>query len=308
MTHLPGPGPAVDPDGGSVRLRLDLGYDGTDFRGWAVQPGLRTVAGVVGDALATVLRIDPDRVMRTLVVAGRTDAGVHATAQVAHLDVPAGGLARAGGTVGVARRLRGMLGPTVRVVAVSVAPDGFQARFSALRRHYVYRVDDSAAGPDPLRRHDTLAHPRPLDLAALRAAAQRLLGLHDFAAFCRRRDGATTVRTLLAYGWTRDDDGTVVAGLSADAFCHSMVRALVGSVLPVGDGRRGPGFPVEVMQGRTRDPRVTVAPAHGLTLVGVDYPDTDGLAVRARESRVRRALSGASTQTDAPTEPGTVTP
>ena len=291
MTHLPDHGPAVDTDGGSVRLRLDLGYDGTDFRGWAVQPGLRTVAGVVGDALATVLRIDPDRVMRTLVVAGRTDAGVHATAQVAHLDVPAGGLARAGGPGGVTRRLRGMLSPDVRVVSVTVAPDGFQARFSALRRHYVYRVDDSDAGPDPLHRRDTLAHPRPLDEAALQGAADRLLGLHDFAAFCRLRQGATTVRTLLAFRWARDADGTVVAGVSADAFCHSMVRALVGSVLPVGDGRRGPGFPVEVMEGRARDPRVTVAPAHGLCLVGVDYPDADGLAVRALESRVRRAMS-----------------
>ena len=296
MSHLPDHGPAVDSDGGSVRLRLDLGYDGTDFRGWAVQPGLRTVAGAVGDALATVLRMDPDRVMRTLVVAGRTDAGVHATAQVAHLDVPAGGLARAGGPVGVTRRLRGMLSPDVQVVSVAVAPEGFQARFSALRRHYVYRVDDSAAGPDPLRRRDTLAHPRPLDVAALQGAAERLLGLHDFAAFCRRRQGATTVRTLLAFRWGRDADGTVVAGVSADAFCHSMVRALVGSVLPVGDGRRGPGFPVEVLQGRSRDPRVIVAPAHGLTLVGVDYPDAGGLERRERESRVRRVtVSGTST-------------
>ncbi|WP_380167160.1 tRNA pseudouridine synthase A [Jannaschia sp. R86511] len=288
MADAPDHGPAVDPDGGSVRLRLDLGYDGTDFRGWAVQPGLRTVAGVVGDALATVLRTDPDRVMRTLAVAGRTDAGVHAAAQVAHLDVGRDVLQRAGGVVGVTRRLRGMLAPDVRVAAVTEAPPGFEARYSALRRHYRYRVCDHPAGPYPLRRRDTLAHPLPLDPAGMTAASERLLGLQDFAAFCRRRDGATTIRTLLAFDWVREDDGTVVASISADAFCHSMVRALVGAVLPVGDGRRATGWPREVLRAGVRDPRVTVAAAHGLTLVGVDYPDAAGLAVRAAEARARR--------------------
>lgn len=288
MSTTPDHGPAVDTDGGSVRLRLDLSYDGTDFRGWAVQPGLRTVAGVLGHALATVLRTDEDAVMRRMVVAGRTDAGVHATAQVAHLDVDRARFERAGGTVGVTRRLRGMLAGDIRIGAVTVAPPGFEARFSALRRHYRYRVDDSPAGPDPLRRRDTLAHPRPLELELLREGSAGLLGLNDFAAFCRRREGATTVRTLLSYDWTRQADGTLVAAVSADAFCHSMVRSLVGSVLPVGDRRRGPGFPREVMLGRVRDPRVTVAAAHGLTLVGVDYPDDAGLVARARESRARR--------------------
>jgi len=271
-----------------VRLRLDLGYDGTDFKGWAVQPGLRTVAGVVGDALATVLRTDPDRVMRTLVVAGRTDAGVHAVGQVAHLDVGRDVLRRADGPVGVTRRLRGMLAGDVRVASVTEAPEGFQARFSALRRHYRYRVCDHPAGPDPVRRRDTLAHPRALDLAAMNEASTQLLGLHDFSAFCRRREGATTTRTLLTYRWSREDDGTVVAAVSADAFCHAMVRSIVGAVLPVGDGRLGLGWPSEVLRGGHRNARVTVAAAHGLTLLAVDYPDADGLAVRARESRVRR--------------------
>ncbi len=290
MTDPHDHGPAVDPDGGSVRLRLDLGYDGTGFRGWAVQPGQRTVAGVLEQAVATVLRTDVPRVRSGLVVAGRTDAGVHAGAQCAHLDVDRGSLDRAGGPAGLTRRLRGLLAPEVRVRAVTVAPPGFHARYSALRRHYRYRVCDDPAGPDPLRRHDTLAHPRPLDLDAMDEASARLLGLQDFAAFCRRREGATTVRTLLSFGWSREADGTVVAALSADAFCHSMVRALVGAVLPVGDGRAGPGFPLEVLTARRRDPRVTVAGAHGLTLVGVDYPDDDGLAARARESRATRSL------------------
>ena len=281
-------GPAVDTDGGSGRLRLDLAYDGTGFRGWAVQPGQRTVAGELEAAVATVLRIPVPRVRSGLVVAGRTDAGVHASAQCAHLDVDRESLDRAGGTVGLTRRLRSLLAPEVRVGSVTEAPPGFDARFSALRRHYRYRVCDHPAGPDPLRRHDTLAHPRPLDLDAMSEASRRLLGLRDYAAFCRRREGATTVRTLLSYRWGREADGTVVAALSADAFCHSMVRALVGAVLPVGDGRVGLGFPLEVLTARVRDPRVTVAAARGLTLVGVDYPDDEGLAARARESRARR--------------------
>jgi len=289
MPRTPDHGPAVDPDGGSVRLRLDLGYDGTGFRGWAVQPGQRTVAGLLEQALATVLRTDEARVRSGLVVAGRTDAGVHATAQCAHVDVDRDSFHRAGGAAGLTRRLRALLAPEVRLAGLGEAPAGFDARFSALRRHYRYRVCDDPAGPDPLRRHDTLAHPRPLDLDAMAEASGWLLGLQDFAAFCRRRDGATTVRTLLVYRWSREPDGTVVAQVSADAFCHSMVRALVGAVLPVGDGRAPVGFPLGVLTARLRDPRVTVAPAHGLTLVGVDYPDDDaGLAVRARESRVRR--------------------
>lgn len=289
MTHLHDHGPAVDTDGGSVRLRLDLAYDGTGFRGWAVQPGQRTVAGELEAALATVLRTQVPRIRSGLIVAGRTDAGVHASAQCAHVDVDRESVARAGGLVGVVRRLRGLLAPEVRVTSVREAPPGFDARFSALRRHYRYRVCDDPAGPDPLRRHDTLAHPRTLDLGAMDGASGRLLGLQDFAAFCRRRDGATTVRTLLSFGWSREPDGTVVASVAADAFCHSMVRALVGAVLPVGDGRAGPGFPLEVLTARVRDPRVTVAGAHGLTLVGVDYPDDDdGLAARVLEARARR--------------------
>ena len=282
--------PAVVRDGGLLRLRLDLDYDGTAFRGWAAQPGQRTVAGVLVDAVGLVLRLDPlQEVLPRLVVAGRTDAGVHALGQVCHLDVSAGGLAALGGPARLERRLRGTLPPDVRLRAVTVAPAGFDARFSALRRHYRYRVSDAPGGPEPLRRHDTLAHDRPLDVDRMAEAGHAMVGLHDFAAFCKRREGATTVRELLRHDWRRHHDGTVVGELSADAFCHSMVRSLVGALLWVGDGRRDVTWPREVLGGSSRDSRVLVVGAHGLTLTGVDYPPDPELAARADRARTRRA-------------------
>ena len=170
------------------------------------------------------------------------------------------------------------------------APDGFDARFSALRRRYLYRICDDAGRADPLRRHDTVLVRGPLDVEAMDAASRRLLGLHDFAAFCRRREGATTVRTLLHYGWTRAVDGTVEGTVEADAFCHSMVRALVGAVVPVGEGRYDDGLPLRVLTGGERDPRVKVMPAHGLSLEEVVYPDDADLAARAEEARATRTL------------------
>lgn len=212
------------------------------------------------------------------VVAGRTDAGVHATGQVAHADLP---------ELPDLRRLNGLLDPAVRVLAAAAAPPGFDARFSALSRVYVYRVCDSVG--NPLRRHDTLTWPRPLDTERLAAASRGLLGSHDFAAFCRRRAGASTVRTLLGVDWARDPDGTVTATLEADAFCHSMVRSLVGALLTVGDGRRDPGWPAIVLAARTRSGSAPVAPPHGLTLVAVRYPAEGELAERAVRTRARRA-------------------
>ncbi|MCX9190506.1 tRNA pseudouridine(38-40) synthase TruA [Carbonactinospora thermoautotrophica] len=269
-----------------VRLRLDLSYDGTDFFGWARQPGRRTVQGVVEEALNRVLRLDPPA---RLTVAGRTDAGVHARGQVAHVDVPADAWARVADTL--VRRLSGLLPPDVRVWRVAVAPDGFDARFSACARCYRYRVCDHPVGVDPLRRRDVLWYPRPLDLDRMNAAARLLLGEHDFAAYCRRREGATTVRRLLELVWERDADGYAVATVRADAFCHSMVRALVGALLAVGDGRRPVEWPAAVLAGRQRDPGVTVVPALGLTLEEVTYPPDDQLAARALESRRLRTLS-----------------
>jgi tRNA pseudouridine38-40 synthase len=218
-----------------------------------------------------------------LTVAGRTDAGVHATGQVVHGDVPAALWQEYGGTL--VRRLGAVLPGDVRVRAVRRAPDGFDARFSALRRRYAYRVADAPWGVEPLRRHDTLAWPRRLDVAAMAAASAGLLGEHDFAAYCRRREGATTVRALQRLDWERGPDGVVTATVEADAFCHSMVRSLVGALLAVGDGRRPVGWPADLLALRRRAGEVAVAPAHGLTLVGVDYPPDDQLAARAEETR-----------------------
>src|SRR5918999_1023316 len=267
-----------------VRLRLDISYDGSDFAGWARQPERRTVQGVVEAALGLVLRLDP---MPGLTVAGRTDAGVHARGQVAHVDVPADAYAPVGATL--ARRLRGILPPDVGVGGGAGAPAGFDARFSALARRYVYRVCDDPAGVDPLRRRDVLWHPRPLDVDRMNAAAAPLLGEHDFAAYCRRRDGATTIRRLLTCEWAREDDRVPAATVEADAFCHSMVRALVGALLVVGDGRRAVEWPAQVLAAGVRDSAVHVAPAYGLSLEEVDYPGDDKLAARARETRRVRA-------------------
>lgn len=280
--HVDEPADSLAGDGGLVRLRLDLGYDGSGFAGWARQRDQRTVQGVLEDALRTVLRLP--EVVTTC--AGRTDAGVHARGQVVHADVAAAAHAPVAGVLG--QRLAGVLPADVGLRAIGVAPEGFDARFSPLWRRYAYRVSDAPYGVDPLRRHEVLHHRRPLDVAAMNEASAALVGEHDFAAFCRRREGATTVRTLLELGWVRDDDGIVTGRIVADAFCHNMVRALVGALLAVGDGRRTPDWPVAVLAGGERPPDVQVVAAHGLTLEEVRYPADDELLARAEQTRRRR--------------------
>ncbi|MET8337309.1 tRNA pseudouridine synthase A [Streptosporangium canum] len=330
-----------------VRLRLDLAYDGTDFSGWAKQPGRRTVQGEIEEALGKILRLPEPPV---LTVAGRTDAGVHARGQVAHVDLgveafgalesrhgrrapsapsaeaesaadavrtaeagygvarPAGasveiGSALAGSAAdagapddmderlsSLRRRLAGVLPPDVRVYRVTVAPRGFDARFSAMSRRYAYRVSDAPGGVDPLRRREVVWYSRPLDVDRLNVAAAALLGEHDFAAFCKKREGATTIRELQRLDWVRQD-GILVATVVADAFCHSMVRALVGSLLPVGEGRLAVDWPGQVLTRAVRDSGVHVAPAHGLCLEEVRYPEAGELARRATETRRVRTLS-----------------
>jgi tRNA pseudouridine38-40 synthase len=220
----------------------------------------------------------------SLTVAGRTDAGVHATGQVAHLDLSPSALP----PEQLAHRLARLLPADLRVPAVTQVPDTFDARFSALRRHYRYRVCDAPWGVDPLRRYDTLSYHRRLDAAAMNAASALLLGEHDFAAFCRQREGASTVRALQALEWTRDEPHLLIAHVTADAFCHSMVRSLVGALLAVGEHRCPPDWPAGLLRHTARASEVTVAPAHGLTLVGVDYPDDDQLAARAERTRALR--------------------
>ncbi|SDE88553.1 tRNA pseudouridine(38-40) synthase TruA [Pseudonocardia oroxyli] len=266
--------PAVLPDGGLARFRLDVSYDGTDFSGWAVQPGLRTVQGVLTDALSRVLRAEV-----SLTVAGRTDAGVHASGQVVHAD-----LDDSLDPVWLVRRLARILPSDVRVRAVTPVPPAFDARFAALRRHYAYRVAVTPWGADPLRARDTMSWPYPVSLEAVNAASALLVGEHDFAAYCKHREGATTVRGLERFTWSAAD-GVLTAQVSADAFCHSMVRSLVGAMLEVGRGRKPVDWPASLLARRERESGIPVAPAHGLTLVGVDYPADAELAARTEITR-----------------------
>jgi len=280
-----------------VRLRLDISYDGTDFSGWAVQPDRRTVAGDLTQALAVLLR-QPVQ----LVVAGRTDAGVHALGQVAHVDVEGGALLAlaprnsavdegSAARQGLIRRLAGVLPPDLRVRAVILAANGFDARFAALRRHYRYRIGTAEWGVEPRDRRFVLARRRTLDIDAMARASAALLGLHDFAAFCRPREGASTTRELqgLTVGRAGDgNNGEVWIDVVADAFCHSMVRALVGSLLAVGEGRDPVERPAAVLAAGLRTSAIQVAPAHGLTLLAVDYPPDSELAGRAELTRARR--------------------
>ena len=272
-----------------MRLRIDCAYDGTEFSGWAAQPALRTVQGTLEGALATALRLPEVRVT----VAGRTDAGVHARGQVAHVDVDPEVVAASAGRSAdpplqaLARRVDGILPPDLRVRRVVAAPEGFDARFSAVWRRYAYRIADAQELADPLVRAHVLTWGRRLDLDAMNAASAPLVGLRDFAAFCKQREGATTVRTLLDLHWEREA-GLVVGSVRADAFCHNMVRALVGCLIAVGEGRRPVGWPGEVMAGRRRDQGVRVVHAHGLTLEEVGYPDDDELAAQAERARARR--------------------
>lgn len=284
----------------TVRIRLDLAYDGTAFSGWARQRGLRTVQGVLEERLAVLFASTGATPLVT--VAGRTDVGVHALGQVAHVDLGepelavlerVRGHATTRGAASLARRLNGIAGPVSDVVVrrTALAPEGFDARFAALWRRYEYRIADAAAVRDPRRRDHTLWHPAELALPAMQDAASSLLGLHDFAAFCRPREGATTIRTLQELTWRRDADGVLVADVRADAFCHSMVRALVGACIAAGEGRLAPGAAAALRDAGERTSAFKVVPARGLTLVEVGYPPDAELADRVARTRARRDLA-----------------
>jgi tRNA pseudouridine38-40 synthase len=284
-----------------VRIRLDIAYDGSHFRGWARQPGLRTVQGDLETALERIVGGSP-----RLIVAGRTDAGVHASGQVAHLDLDEEQAARlprrrrdndeGDAVAALAGRVRGVLGvyPDVTVSRTSIAPEGFDARFSAVWRRYSYRLADATTGYDPLDRLRTTTLRSTLDVEAMDAAAGRLIGLHDFAAYCKAREEASTIRTLLEYDWRRGDDGVLVANVRADAFCHSMVRALVGACVAVGEGRIGVDDVVAIRDARLRIPETKVLAARGLVLAEVGYPADDLLAARAEQTRNRRDADDAA--------------
>ena len=274
-----------------VRWRLDVAYDGTAFSGWAAQPGLRTVEGDLGDWIGRVLRLDETPL---LTCAGRTDTGVHARGQVVHVDLPAiSQTSRRGpqdtGTV-LARQLPRALPEDLVVRRVTRAPEGFDARFSAIWRRYVYRLWDNPSEADPLRRRHVVRHLDPLDVALLNEAGTDLVGLHDFVAFCKRRDQATTIRTLRRVEAERLPDRTIEVTVQADAFCHSMVRSLIGALTAVAAGRLDRAWLQGLLTLGERAGDVTVLPAAGLTLEEVGYPADADLEARAAEARSTRSL------------------
>ncbi|BBH17927.1 tRNA pseudouridine synthase A [Nocardioides baekrokdamisoli] len=270
-----------------MRIRIDLAYDGTDFKGWARQPDLRTVQGELEAALGSVVR-EPVAVT----CAGRTDTGVHARGQVVHIDLTPELLTAVAGryeglpTDALVRRLNGLLPGDIRVARAYVVPDEFDARFSALWRRYAYRIVDSVELVDPLTRNHVLAWPRALDIEAMNAASAPLVGLNDYASFCKKREGATTIRQVTELSWRRQSDGIIVGTVVADAFCHSMVRSLVGCLIAVGEGRKPVEWAEEVLAGRVRESAVIAA--HGLTLEEVGYPADEDLGARLAITMNRR--------------------
>ena len=270
--------PTLYPESGFRRLRIDLAYDGTNFSGWAIQPDRRTVQEVVETALSTVAQSPAQTI-----VAGRTDAGVHASGQVIHVDLP-----ETLELEDLVYKLNRLLDEDVRINKIDIAPTAFHARFSALRRYYEYRILDENNVIQPLARLNTAPWYRPLDVDVMNRASALLLGTHNYAAFCKYREGATTIRTLETYQWRRDEQGCLVADVVADAFCYSMVRNLVGAIVCVADGRKDPEWISTLLEDKERVSDSLVFPARGLTLYKVDYPDAAELLERAKKTVARR--------------------
>ena len=263
--------PTLYPESGFLRLRLDLAYDGTNFYGWGKQPDRRSVQEEVEKAIGTITQTKIDSI-----VAGRTDAGVHATGQVIHVDVP-----ESINLDEIAYKLNRILDEDIRIMQVSIAPEAFHARFSALRRSYTYKILDKNLPIPPISRVDIASWYRPLDLDLMNSASALVLGHHDFAAFCKFREGGTTIRTLEKFVWERQGD-LLVASIVADAFCYSMVRNLVGAVVCVADGRKEPHWMGELLANKERVSDSLVFPARGLTLSSVEYPSDNQLLERAK--------------------------
>jgi len=269
--------PTLHPESGFRRLRIDIAYDGTNFYGWGAQPDRRTIQDLVEEAISRISRVDTESI-----VAGRTDAGVHATGQVIHVDVPDAIFDGELNYIDFRYKLNRILDEDVRIMNISDAPSGFHARFSALRRHYVYKLIDNNDVIPPLTRNDVASWYRPLDVDRMNEASKLVLGHHDFAAFCKFREGSTTIRSLEKYEWKRTDDGVLVADIVADAFCYSMVRNLVGAVVCVADGRKDPSWMAELLANKERVSDSLVFPARGLSLTRVDYPSEQELIDRAK--------------------------
>ena len=263
--------PTLYPESGFLRLRIDLAYDGTNFSGWATQPNRRTIQELVEQAIGTITQTKIESI-----VAGRTDAGVHATGQVIHVDVP-----ESINLEEIAYKLNRILDEDIRIMRVSIAPEAFHARFSALRRRYIYKILDQNLPIPPINRYDIVSWYRPLDAELMNSASSLVLGHHDFAAFCKYKEGGTTLRTLEKFHWERQGD-LLVASIVADAFCYSMVRNLVGAVVCVADGRKDPTWMGELLANKERVSDSLVFPARGLTLSSVEYPTNDQLLERAK--------------------------
>jgi tRNA pseudouridine38-40 synthase len=277
--------PTLFPESGFRRLRLDIAYDGTNFFGWATQPDRRTIQDMVEEAISRISRSDI-----ASIVAGRTDAGVHATGQVVHVDVPDAMFDTDLSYTDLRYKLNRILDEDVRIMKITDAPSGFHARFSALRRKYVYKILDNNDVIAPLSRFDVAPWYRPLDVRLMNEASKLVLGHHDFAAFCKYKEGGTTIRTLEKYEWVRTPEGLLVAEVVADAFCYSMVRNLVGAVVCVADGRQDPSWMAELLANKTRVSDSLVFPARGLSLYQVDYPSDSELLDRAKKTIAKRDL------------------
>ncbi len=267
--------PVLNPEGGFRRLQINFSYDGTNFQGWAKQPNYRTIQGVLEELIGKIVRAKVD-----CVTAGRTDAGVHATGAVLHVDIPEQELDIAN----FAFKLNRILEEDIRITSVREAPEGFHARYSAIARHYEYKIADGDRPISPLERHFVADWYRPLDLELLRASSHSLLGTHDFAAFCKWRENATTIRTLKDFSWNRDESGLLIAHICADGFGYNMVRNLVGAAVCVGEKRYDLDWIRRVLTEKSRVSDSYVFPSRGLTLVKVDYPDDAQLPAIAKEA------------------------
>lgn len=273
--------------GGLTRFRIDFAYDGTDFFGWAKQPGLRTVQGELLKALTVIFGPSADDFgMR---VAGRTDAGVHAGYQVCHVDLTSEQMARLGRAPFSATRLDGLLPEEIAIFNISPAPAGFDARFSAIGRTYHYGIADASCRPNPRQSRYVLSLQAHLDTELMARAGKALAGLRDFGAFCKPREGATTIRELRRLEVEREPDGRILVTLSADAFCHNMVRSIVGALIAVGAGKLSIEELAEITKKAKRTSRFKVVDPRGLSLDGVDYPRDDQLAAQAEKAKNLRS-------------------
>lgn len=266
--------PTLIPESGFFRARITLSYDGTDFFGWGKQSDKRTIQGELESALSTLYKGKIDTV-----VAGRTDAGVHATAQVCHVDIPDRDF---GFEISdLAYRLNRILSDEIRIKSVERVIGDFHARFGALRRHYIYKIKDGNGFIEPVKRLDIAPWYRDLDIDLMNQAAKTLLGEHDFFSYAKYRENSTTIRDLQRFDFERDTEGVIIAHVSADAFCYNMVRSLIGTMVYIGEGRFPISWAREILERRERPSDSLVFPAKGLTFFGVDYPAEADLSARA---------------------------